>query len=65
MAVANKSSTARPQRKAQPKTRNGDKKMNGLINSSKLSGIGTFGALAVAFYSVSVVLYMLTGSGPA
>jgi len=37
--------------------------MNGLINSSKLGGIGTFGALAIAFYSLSAVLYiMLTGS---
>jgi hypothetical protein len=37
--------------------------MNGLINSSKLGDIGAFGALAIAFYSVSAVLYiMLTGS---
>jgi hypothetical protein len=37
--------------------------MNGLINSSKLGDIGSFGALAIAFYSVSAVLYiMLTGS---
>jgi hypothetical protein len=36
--------------------------MYGLITSSKLGDIGSFGALAIAFYSVSALLYMLTGS---
>ncbi len=33
--------------------------MNGLIKSSKLGGVGSIGALAIAFYSVSAVLYVL------
>ncbi len=40
--------------------------MYGLIKSSKLADIGALGALAIAFYSASAVLYiMLTGSNVA
>lgn len=38
--------------------------MNGLIKTSKLGNIGSFGALAVAFCSLSAVLYVMTvGAG--
>jgi hypothetical protein len=38
--------------------------MNGLINTSKLGGVGSFGALAVAFSSLAAVVYvMFAGAG--
>jgi hypothetical protein len=41
--------------------------MTGLIKSSKLGDIGSFGLLAIALYSVSAVVYVLatafTGGG--
>jgi hypothetical protein len=38
--------------------------MNGLIKTPKLGNVGSFGALAVAFCSLSAVIYvMLAGSG--
>ncbi len=38
--------------------------MNGLIQTSKLGAFGSFGALAVAFASLTGVLYvMFAGSG--
>jgi hypothetical protein len=38
--------------------------MNGLIKTSMLGNIGSFGALAVAFCSLSAVLYvMVAGAG--
>lgn len=47
---------------AQPQNRNGDKKMNGLIKTPGLGNVGTLGSLAIAFCSLSAVLYvMLSG----
>jgi hypothetical protein len=41
--------------------------MNGLINTSKLGGVGSLGALSIAFCSISAVLYVIatafTGGG--
>jgi hypothetical protein len=41
--------------------------MNGLINTSKLDEVGFFGALTIALFSVSAVLYVIatafTGGG--
>ncbi len=49
---------------AQPQNRNGDKKMNGLIKTPWLGNVGSIGALAIAFCSLSVVIYvMLSGAG--
>ena len=49
---------------AQPQNRNGDKKMNGLIKTPGVGSVGTIGSLAIAFCSLSAVIYvMLSGTG--
>ena len=43
------------------KTRNGDKKMNGLIKQTKLDAVNQLGSFAIAFFSVIAVVYMFAG----
>jgi hypothetical protein len=43
------------------KTRNGDKKMNGLIKQTKLDGLNQLGSFAIAFFSVIAVVYVFVG----
>lgn len=42
-------------------TRNGDKKMNGLIKQSKLEGLNQVASFAIAFFGVIAVVYMFAG----
>ena len=44
------------------KTRNGDKKMNGLIKQSKLEGLNQVASFAIAFFGVIAVVYMFVGA---
>jgi hypothetical protein len=63
-AVADKSSSARPPLEGAATEKKRKKKMNGLIKTSLLGNIGSFGALVVAFGSLSAVLYvMVAGAG--
>lgn len=51
---------------AQPQKKKRSKKMNGLIKTPGLGNIGTIGSLAIAFCSLSAVVYvMLAGAGMA
>jgi hypothetical protein len=65
MGVAFKRLTAGDPNTDTGRTRNGDKKMNGLIQTPNLGDIGSFGSLAVAFAGVAAVLYMLFTGVPA
>lgn len=54
------------QQKAQPKTRNGDKKMNGLIKQTSLETLNSFASFAIAISGVALMLYVMVnglGSG--